>query len=369
MPLVAAKCTQCGANIEIDDSQEAGICKYCGTAFITEKAINNYKINAEKVIVNSENVNISNYDIESALVAVEKLIKGKLFDDAKKMIKEIIENCPYDYRGWWQMALLEYNQDGCWFDENKNYKKALALADDPDIIKDFRNKEYDRIWEEGKAIVEFCDNPDINMLDKIYIPVLATYYDDVGLCTKYMGLEIINNQLNQVRYVGLDNMIKYGRYNYGQVTLKAEVCSDYYGSRVLGVFYDRENKKIEEGFANLCISDIVDGKIILDHSEKMIRGEKLSNLIYKSGCYLATCVYGSYDCPQVWTLRRFRDYTLDKTWYGRVFIKCYYAISPTLVKWFGKTNWFKSFWKSKLDRMVADLNRQGIDDTYYCDKY
>ncbi|MGY3665393.1 MAG: hypothetical protein ACXAHE_16460 [Roseburia sp. 1XD42-69] len=42
MPLVAAKCTQCGANIEVDDSKEAGICKYCGTAFITEKAITNY---------------------------------------------------------------------------------------------------------------------------------------------------------------------------------------------------------------------------------------------------------------------------------------------------------------------------------------
>ena len=31
------------------------------------------------------------------------------------------------------------------------------------------------------------------------------------------------------------------------------------------------------------------------------------------GCYVATCVYGSYDCPQVWTLRRFRDNTLAET--------------------------------------------------------
>lgn len=61
------------------------------------------------------------------------------------------------------------------------------------------------------------------------------------------------------------------------------------------------------------------------------------------GCYIATCVYGSYDCPQVWTLRRFRDYTLDATWYGKVFIKCYYAISPTLVKCFGNQKWFKTF--------------------------
>lgn len=64
------------------------------------------------------------------------------------------------------------------------------------------------------------------------------------------------------------------------------------------------------------------------------------------GCYVATAVYGSYDCPQVWTLRRFRDYTLAETWYGRAYIRTYYAISPTLVKWFGKTDWFKNSVKS-----------------------
>ena len=37
-----AICTQCGANIEVDETREAGICTHCGTAFITEKAINNY---------------------------------------------------------------------------------------------------------------------------------------------------------------------------------------------------------------------------------------------------------------------------------------------------------------------------------------
>lgn len=40
--LVAAKCTQCGANIQVDASHEAGVCPHCGTAFITEKAVNNY---------------------------------------------------------------------------------------------------------------------------------------------------------------------------------------------------------------------------------------------------------------------------------------------------------------------------------------
>ena len=85
------------------------------------------------------------------------------------------------------------------------------------------------------------------------------------------------------------------------------------------------------------------------------------------GCYIATAVYGSYDCPQVWTLRRYRDMSLAKNFYGRAFIKIYYALSPTAIKLFGKTKWFQHFWKKKLDRMVYKLNRLGFEDTPYND--
>ena len=86
------------------------------------------------------------------------------------------------------------------------------------------------------------------------------------------------------------------------------------------------------------------------------------------GCYVATAVYGSYDCPEVWTLRRFRDNTLAEIWYGRAFIRTYYAISPTLVKWFGETAWFKNMWKPTLDRMVERLNGEGVENTPYNDR-
>ncbi len=85
------------------------------------------------------------------------------------------------------------------------------------------------------------------------------------------------------------------------------------------------------------------------------------------GCYVATAVYGSYDCPEVWTLRRYRDYELAATWKGRMFIRVYYAISPTLVKWFGDTTWFRKMWKGRLDRMVKRLQNRGIESTYYED--
>ena len=86
------------------------------------------------------------------------------------------------------------------------------------------------------------------------------------------------------------------------------------------------------------------------------------------GCYVATCVYGSYDCPEVWTLRRYRDDTLGTSWYGRLFVRVYYAVSPALVKWFGKTKWFKRLWRGKLDRMVAKLQSRGVESTPYNDK-
>lgn len=86
------------------------------------------------------------------------------------------------------------------------------------------------------------------------------------------------------------------------------------------------------------------------------------------GCYVATCVYGSYDAPQVWTLRRFRDQYLDDRFWGRAFIRMYYAVSPTLVHLFGETAWFRRFWRSRLDTLVGRLHQHGYSDTPYTDK-
>jgi hypothetical protein len=51
-----------------------------------------------------------------------------------------------------------------------------------------------------------------------------------------------------------------------------------------------------------------------------------------SGCYIATMAYGDYDNPQVMILRQFRDEVLDKSVFGKWFIKAYYHYSPKLVE-------------------------------------
>lgn len=55
-------------------------------------------------------------------------------------------------------------------------------------------------------------------------------------------------------------------------------------------------------------------------------------------------------------------------WKGRLFIYIYYAISTTLVKWFGNTQWFKNMCRPKLDKMVNSLRNKGVKDMPYDDK-
>jgi len=90
--------------------------------------------------------------------------------------------------------------------------------------------------------------------------------------------------------------------------------------------------------------------------------------VQRRGCYVATAVYGSYDCPEVWVLRRFRDNKLSLTQFGRAFIKIYYTVSPTCVKCFGNTKWFNKVFKSILDKKVEKLREKGYSDKPYYDE-
>ncbi len=102
--------------------------------------------------------------------------------------------------------------------------------------------------------------------------------------------------------------------------------------------------------------------------KKLVPNAIINETPASGGCYIATAVYGSYECPEVWTLRRFRDYSLGTSLGGRIFVKAYYAVSPTLVKYFGKNRLFQCFWRGVLDKMVKKLNAKGVSSQPYIDK-
>jgi len=137
----------------------------------------------------------------------------------------------------------------------------------------------------------------------------------------------------------------------GDISQKVREAAEKYGERALG--YAPENVK-RYYFETMSENSA----IITDPTEKPAK---------KKGCYVATAVYGSYDCPEVWVLRRYRDFRLEKSIGGRLFIKVYYAVSPTIVRLFGNNRLFNKFWRKRLDKKVEKLKTKGYDDTPYED--
>lgn len=92
MLLVKAQCTNCGATLDVDSTKEAALCPYCNTAYIVEKAINNYKINVTNNI-NADTVNIINKRDEFDIVAgkLNKYIGRSLNVTIPEDVKELAD--------------------------------------------------------------------------------------------------------------------------------------------------------------------------------------------------------------------------------------------------------------------------------------
>ena len=58
---------------------------------------------------------------------------------------------------------------------------------------------------------------------------------------------------------------------------------------------------------------------------------------------VATACYGNYDAPEVLVLRRYRDEQLLTNHWGTLFVKFYYAVSPSLAKRIAKSDKVKNF--------------------------
>ena len=153
--------------------------------------------------------------------------------------------------------------------------------------------------------------------------------------------------------------------NIDYIILNDELTKQALSNGAMRAIYNEKNNyfNVREQKNLMLLNDVVSWLTSVLGETTITRHSSTSS----NGCYIATAVYGSYDCPEVWTLRRFRDYDLRKKWYGRLFIRVYYTISPTLVRVFGKNRMFISFWRKKLDRLIFKLQKRGYESTAYKD--
>jgi len=104
MALVPARCTQCNALLEVDSAKDAANCVYCGTAFVVEKAINNYATHQQ----NTFNIGNANIQVQDSSSPETKLANAEVFltsfcdyEKAEELFREVTQEAPGDYRGWW----------------------------------------------------------------------------------------------------------------------------------------------------------------------------------------------------------------------------------------------------------------------------
>ncbi len=366
MPLINAKCTSCGAAIEVDPSKEAQICQYCGSAFIVEKAINNYNItNNVTNNIQAENVTIVNQSGNTDF----EIVAGKLIKYNGASIDVVIPDG------------VEVITKGAFPDGVKSITFPPSVTSiENNMFRDCINLTSIEILSSVISIGESAFRNCINLTSIKLVSGVVSISESV-----FEGCTSLTSVIIPSSVISIKDRAFYGCTSLSNVTIPESVTS-------IGpfAFYDCKNlnnitipsnvtsigKCAFDGCTNLSnveINGIPQMDPIGSFDSPFRRTPYEAKNISKQnkntgGCYVATCVYGSYDCPQVWTLRRYRDYTLAEKWYGRAFIHIYYMTSPFIVKLFGGTKWFKKIWRVKLDKLVASLQARGIENTPYKDR-
>lgn len=130
MPLVAAKCTQCGASLDVDPEKEAAICPFCHTPFITEKAINNYNTTNITNIgsINAGVVNVESSDSAAMLSRnAETLMSFGEWEKAKAIYVKITEMYPFDWKGWYGLLQTNTHNFQLQFDRYEEYNALVGI--------------------------------------------------------------------------------------------------------------------------------------------------------------------------------------------------------------------------------------------------
>jgi tetratricopeptide (TPR) repeat protein len=131
MGFVAARCTQCGADIEVDDTKEAGICRHCDTAFVTKRVINNHNTNITKHI--TKNIHgREKTEAEEFLANGETLLRLKDWEKAREAFVSAAKAKPDDFKTWLGLARVETEEWSCPVDEEykEHLEKAFAVANE-----------------------------------------------------------------------------------------------------------------------------------------------------------------------------------------------------------------------------------------------
>lgn len=344
MSVVNAKCPNCGASIQLDNERSEGFCSYCGSKVKVEEA--------QKLMIQGT-VKVDTSDELANLYQIARRAKeADNSENAHKYYDMILVKDPNSWEATFYVTYYQAMQ--CKIAEISSAAYSICNCEETvlDLIKTNVGKE-----EQNNTLIEVYVK--LMSISSMLFNAAKNHYEsiDAQIQADYLQEYIYNAAASAEIMYTFGNLIisKFGD-EYGSTASLAwkdaiEIHKDY-----VKYLQDKDGniKTIEEYVQKIQKFDSTYQKPEVETS---------------AGCYVATAIYGSYDCPEVWVLRRFRDNTLDNYLIGRWFIQTYYAISPTMVRWFGDTSIFKGTLTPILDRFVSYLRKRGTSDKPYNDKY
>lgn len=419
----ALVCPQCAASITLDSTREFGFCSYCGAKIqINETIIHEHRgeisldgVASVRTLCKKGFMEIDADDFIAASNTFDKaaeidcddiyVIIGKMLTKNQKLDRGKFSHIEYTVFDEFYYELLKKHRDLISEEETKvinekNCKVFLKCyclfgdksrtefvlnkfpqAADIDLIN-YKHFNEPSVRDELKYGIEdsYCHCISKLLSDKNPVDVIAYILnsgcspEDVFYVLYYNAYCKTNEDKsgNDNFYIDvlpinlLKKLINAGLNPSLEVPISKHYYDDGYNLSCL-----KKHKFYELNRHVTLFSDSNDSDKISEYSAFLdnLREEQEKNQPNEKskGCYIATYVYGSYDCPQVWTLRRFRDSVLAKTWYGRMFILLYYTFSPRLIEIFKDTEWFKKLWIHPLNKIVKKLNQKGFSNTRYED--
>ncbi|MCR5015471.1 MAG: TFIIB-type zinc finger domain-containing protein [Ruminococcus sp.] len=349
----ALVCEMCGSNNVIKEDGMY-ICQSCGTKYSVEEA---KKLMIEGTVdVSGSVIKVDNSSFVSKALENARRAKAKEdWEECEKYYNIVEQHEPhnieaifYSSYGKAKMAMVDS-------DRFKREQKINVLKKSISVIDDNYDQSPEKYEEQKQLIIQI--DADISNLVNGQFVYKTTTVNGIPQSNDSIYTYIMFNNLGLSWIESLHNIIKIIPEKEKNMYLWKMIRANY-----VIIYMHSIKKQIQVYQRKIAETDAAIKQLDPSYVPPPLPKNK------SGGCYVATCVYGSYDCPQVWTLRRYRDDTLAKTWYGRVFIHTYYALSPTIVRLFGNTTWFKKLWKGKLNKMVAELHAKGVKDTPYNDR-
>lgn len=345
-------CEMCGGT-DLQKEDGVFVCKSCGCKYSVEEA---RKLMIEGTVdVTGSTVKV---DTSAELKNLYELARRAKTDgnseNAQKYYEQILIKDPSSWEANFYSTF--YQSMNCKIGEIG--MAAIRVSNCEDTVLKLIKENVSDSEEQRKAVDEVAAMS-ISIADMLF-NAYKNYYDNIDLKIKNSYVQGYANNCSACRDI---------LYTCGNQIV--DIFGDVYGD--IAAFCWKVGVKQHNILNGVFDNKKLNADIINSYNDKISKYDTsyqapTTNMSADGGCYVATAVYGSYDCPEVWTLRRFRDYKLAETWYGRAFVHTYYAISPTLVKWFGHTGWFKKMWRGKLDHMVKNLQNKGYESTPYEDR-